>query len=54
MQEDNNNSYSITVTVSDGNLTYSSDLDPQSTVFWLRAVEWMIMNATIGNTDGQD
>ncbi len=49
MQEEDKKDFNIIITVSDGNLTYSSEMDYQATVFWLRAVESMIINKALND-----
>ena len=50
MQEDNNIiNPEIKITVSDGNITYSSDFDPQATVFWLEAIKALIIKQAMFN-----
>ena len=49
MQEEEKKDFNINITISDNNLTYSSDLHPHSTVFWLDAVKAMIINKAMTN-----
>ncbi len=49
MQEEDKKELNIIITVSDGNLTYSSEMDYQTTVFWLRAVESMILKKALND-----
>ena len=50
MQEDNNIiNPEIKITVSEGNITYSSDFDPQATVFWLETIKALIISRAMTN-----
>jgi hypothetical protein len=52
MQEDNNIiNPEIKITISDGNITWSSDLDLQSTVFWLAAVQALVLQQALNTNN---
>lgn len=49
MQEEDKKELNIIITISEGNVTYSSEVDPASTVFWLETIKALIISRAMTN-----